>query len=71
MLLFYFFFLPEMTGRSLEEVNELFNAGVPARKFATYQCAIHEEIIHNVIAAKSDGGEVVEIEVVGSSGVRV
>lgn len=62
MLLFYFFFLPEMTGRSLEEVNELFNARVPARKFATYQCAIHEEIIQ--VAAKSDSGEVVEMEVV-------
>lgn len=57
-----------MKGRSLEELNELFNARVPARGFSKYQCVIHEEIIHNVKAAKGDGGDVVEMEVVGPSG---
>ena len=68
LLLFYFFFMPEMKGRSLEELNELFNARVPARGFSKYQCVIHQEIIHNVKAAKSDGRDIVEMEVVGSGG---
>lgn len=57
-----------MKGRTLEELNELFNARVPARAFSTYQCAIHEEIIHNMTAAKGHGIEVTEIEVAGSVG---
>lgn len=62
LLVFYFFFIPEMKGRSLEELNEIFSARVPARDFSRYQCAIHEEIIHNVVAPKGGHGEVVEIE---------
>jgi hypothetical protein len=32
--------MPEMKGRSLEELHEIFEAGVPARKFTQYQCTI-------------------------------
>ena len=56
-----------MKGRSLEELNELFNARVPAREFSKYQCVIHEEIVHNVTTAKGDGRDILEIEVVGSA----
>jgi hypothetical protein len=34
--------MPEMKGRSLEELDEIFEAGVPARKFPQYQCRILE-----------------------------
>lgn len=51
-----------MKGRSLEELNEIFSTRIPARGFSKYQCAVHEEIVHNVIAAKGGDGEVVEIE---------
>lgn len=36
--LWVFFFLPETKGRTLEEIDEMFEAGVPARKFRTYVC---------------------------------
>ncbi|KAF9017785.1 putative high-affinity glucose transporter RGT2 [Hymenopellis radicata] len=36
-LLFCFFFVPELKGRSLEELDILFYNKVPTRKFATYQ----------------------------------
>jgi MFS transporter, SP family, sugar:H+ symporter len=36
--LFIFFFLPEVKGRSLEEIDEMFIARVPARKFRKYEC---------------------------------
>ncbi|KAI2641327.1 MFS monosaccharide transporter-like protein [Xylaria nigripes] len=31
-------YLPEVQGRTLEEIDEMFEARVPARKFRTYQC---------------------------------
>ncbi|RSM05237.1 hypothetical protein CEP52_006385 [Fusarium oligoseptatum] len=33
-----FAFLPELKGRTLEEINQMFEARLPARKFRTYQC---------------------------------
>jgi hypothetical protein len=35
--------MPEMKGRSLEELDEIFEAGVPARKFPQYQCRILQD----------------------------
>jgi hypothetical protein len=34
--------MPEMKGRSLEELDEIFAARVPARKFKGYQCLIRD-----------------------------
>ena len=36
-LIWGFFFLPELKNRSLEELEELFAAKVPLRKFGQYQ----------------------------------
>lgn len=33
-----FFFLPEVKNRTLEEIDEMFEARLPARKFRTYKC---------------------------------
>ncbi|KAL4886713.1 general substrate transporter [Aspergillus karnatakaensis] len=41
-LVFFYYFIPEMKGRSLEELDEMFGAGVPAREFKGYQCVIGE-----------------------------
>ncbi|BDD57002.1 hypothetical protein MAP00_002411 [Monascus purpureus] len=38
-LLWTFFFLPELKGRSLEELDEMFTARVPTRKFKDYVCS--------------------------------
>ncbi|KAJ5386999.1 Maltose permease [Penicillium cosmopolitanum] len=35
---FIFFYLPEVKGRTLEEIDEMFELQLPARKFATYKC---------------------------------
>ncbi|KIH88771.1 hypothetical protein SPBR_06970 [Sporothrix brasiliensis 5110] len=37
-----FFFLPEVKGRTLEEIDEMFMAKLPARKFRHYQCVGHQ-----------------------------
>ncbi|KAJ5906213.1 uncharacterized protein N7473_003129 [Penicillium subrubescens] len=39
-VVFFYFFMPEMKGRSLEELDEIFAARVPARKFNSYQTVI-------------------------------
>ena len=33
--------MAQTKGRTLEEINEMFEAGVPARKWAGYQTSIH------------------------------
>ena len=40
---FVFFYLPEAKDRTLEELDEMFEARVPARKFRGYQCIIKEK----------------------------
>ncbi|RFU30720.1 hypothetical protein B7463_g5629, partial [Scytalidium lignicola] len=37
---FIYFYLPETKDRTLEEIDEMFEAKVPARKFRRYQCMI-------------------------------
>ncbi|KAK4169757.1 putative sugar transporter [Cladorrhinum sp. PSN259] len=48
-MLWVFVFLPETKGRTLEEIDEMFEAGLPARKFRGYVCVGH--------AAQSAGSE--------------
>ena len=38
LAVFVWFFLPETRDRTLEEIHEMFEAKVPARKFKTYVC---------------------------------
>ena len=41
--------MPEMKGRSLEELDEMFAARVPVRKFRTYVCEVREEARRDVV----------------------
>jgi hypothetical protein len=40
--------MPEMKGRSLEELDEIFQAKVPAMKFKQYECNIRDEAAFDV-----------------------
>lgn len=44
--------MPEMKGRSLEELDEIFAARVPARKFESYHCLIGEAARIEAVHAK-------------------
>ena len=56
---FIYFFLPEVKGRSLEEIDEMFMARLPARKFRKYVCTGQAAIEGKMRNARrsEDGGE--------------
>lgn len=41
-MFFVFFFVPETKGRSLEQLDELFDKKVPTRKFAAYVTDLYQ-----------------------------
>lgn len=41
---YFYFCLPEMAGRSYAEIQEMFDDGVPARKFKDHQCRVTAEV---------------------------
>lgn len=65
-MLFIVFFVPEVRGRTLEEIEEMFDKGVPAWEFQTYVCEgaeqarkeAEQDFIHE--EAKEAGAEHIE-----------
>jgi len=55
-VIWFYLFLPETKARSLEELDEIFEACVPARKFKQYTCRIVQEAKQDVF-----GHEQIEI----------
>lgn len=51
-VIWFYFFLPETKARSLEELDEIFEAGIAARKFKSYECRIVEEAKQDVFGSK-------------------
>jgi SP family sugar:H+ symporter-like MFS transporter len=49
-----FFFIPELKGRSLEEVDQLFASGSPLRKFKDVQTRTAEELYEDEGHAKNE-----------------
>ncbi|KAI3333145.1 general substrate transporter [Ustulina deusta] len=47
-LAFFYFFIPETKGRTLEEIDELFNNRVSVRRFKTYQTTIKDEAMKDI-----------------------
>jgi hypothetical protein len=49
-LVFFWFLLPDVKGRSLEEIDELFEKKISVKEFPKYQCEIstraHDIAIH-------------------------
>ena len=58
-VLFAFFFIPECKGKSLEEIDVLFNNNVPVRKFQDTKLVVE--------SSGKEGGSAVEIELVEES----
>jgi hypothetical protein len=55
--LWVFFFLPETKGRTLEEIDEMFEARLPARKFRKYVCIGRANAQENVLAERKVSSE--------------
>lgn len=64
--MFLYFFLPEMRGRSLEEIDELFQNRVPRREFPNYHCLsgerAHEQALKNAGIAEAEAEKKMEVE---------
>lgn len=59
---FFYLCIPEMKGRSLEELDELFENHVSVKKFRKYHTRIQDDAVHDVqasIGAFLDKGPVV------------
>ncbi|KAI2470721.1 general substrate transporter [Annulohypoxylon bovei var. microspora] len=53
----FWFFLPDMKGRSLEEIDELFEKRVPARDFSSFECQSSSQA-HNIVLHKMEEARV-------------
>ncbi|EHY55066.1 hypothetical protein HRR83_005679 [Exophiala dermatitidis] len=61
VFLFFYFMLPEMKDRSLEELDELFQNRVPVKDFKKYQCVSSERA--REVALKEAGDEKTDVVV--------
>ncbi|KPI35550.1 Galactose transporter [Cyphellophora attinorum] len=64
LFLFTFFYVPETRDRTLEEIHEMFEARVPARKFKGYVCTSTQAMHHGT----GKVGEIQELEDVSTAG---
>lgn len=60
--LWVYIFLPETKGRTLEEIDEMFEKGLPARRFRTHVCVGHVAAVN--AKDKEKAGSVKEVEIV-------
>lgn len=65
-MIFFFFFMPELKGRTLEEIDELFANRISAWKFKSYKTTIQEQALAEVrrqeglVDEKHPGSETIE-----------
>lgn len=73
-MIFFWLFMPELKGRTLEEIDELFAKRVPARRFKSFKTTIQEDALveiqrHGEAAEKDERAEMVEDAKGGGSGL--
>ncbi|KIX07384.1 uncharacterized protein Z518_02037 [Rhinocladiella mackenziei CBS 650.93] len=51
--LWVFFFLPEVKGRTLEEIDEMFETKLPARQFRKYKCVGSSAVLEEKLGRKN------------------
>lgn len=61
VFLFIYFFMPETRGRTLEEIHEMFEEGVPSRNFKGFICAATQAMATEVIE-KEQNAHIEEIK---------
>ncbi|QKX59069.1 uncharacterized protein TRUGW13939_06199, partial [Talaromyces rugulosus] len=68
-----FFFLPEVKNRTLEEIDEMFEMGIPARKFSAYKCVGRAALaaIEQKNTGGGDGDDAVNAEKKGTTAEEV
>ena len=57
MVVATFFVIPEMKGRTLEEIDQLFASGVSLRKFGSVKTRTAQELYESEIDKKADNDE--------------
>lgn len=73
-MIFFWLFIPELKGRTLEEIDELFAKKVPAWRFKKFRTTIQDDALvevqaHGGTVEKDAGAEMVEDAKRGSSGL--
>jgi MFS transporter, SP family, sugar:H+ symporter len=71
--IFIFFFIPETKDRTLEEIDEMFQNKVAARKFSSYQCVVSEQAREHGVNKLGEKGVVMleQVESVNPDGGSV
>jgi len=70
LLAFTWYCIPETRDRTLEEIHEMFEANVPARKFKSYVCTSTQAMAELAIKEKENGvAQTVEDVVAARGGV--
>lgn len=59
---FIFFYVPETKDRTLEEINEMFQARVGARIFRNYQCVVSEQAREHGLGRLGEKGALEQVE---------
>jgi hypothetical protein len=61
-VIWFYFFMPEMSNRTLEELDEMFLNKVSVRNFRKYQCQIRDDAVHRAVTGDEEKASVIAHE---------